>query len=64
MSRANCSTSTSIFICHSLGIVYFTRLTQNFERSHFNGISFSFDCFCALSIGVDDRFAHLGLDYK
>ena len=31
--RANCSTSTSIFMCRSLGIFYFTRLTQNFERS-------------------------------
>ncbi|MHB0994665.1 MAG: hypothetical protein ACYC04_09965, partial [Sulfurovum sp.] len=33
-SRANCSTSISIFISVSLGIFYFTRLTQNFERSH------------------------------
>ncbi|MFA7355362.1 MAG: Plug domain-containing protein, partial [Sulfurimonadaceae bacterium] len=34
MSLANCSTSISIFMYLSLGICYFTRLTQNFEWSH------------------------------
>ncbi|MFA5427804.1 MAG: hypothetical protein WC279_06315, partial [Sulfurimonas sp.] len=32
-SLANCSTSISIFMYLSLGICYFTRLTQNFEWS-------------------------------
>ncbi|MGB3961358.1 MAG: hypothetical protein WBK95_03925, partial [Sulfurimonas sp.] len=32
-SRANCSTSISIFMCHSLSKYNFTRLTRNYERS-------------------------------
>ncbi|MDD2906610.1 MAG: hypothetical protein PHC74_09930, partial [Sulfurimonas sp.] len=33
ISRANCSTSISIFMCHSLSKYNFTRLTRNYERS-------------------------------